>query len=203
MQVTNLMHMYKGLEDPDALTGVVSLRQGGPSTSDWILAAQKIGRWNEADSLFEVSLPTAADPAPASEITGLSVAAAALRDAPGGPMDDYLASFLAAGKPRLLLSVAEGWVRSAQGAAASVHAAAAGVAAAWRLTDWRSADHFLRARVLCILGRPLPGCYAQRTNSSGRGAAASCAYLSFGTEPSNGSKAETDTHRNGEQAPCR
>jgi hypothetical protein len=169
VQVTNLMHMYKGLEDPDALTGVVSLRQGGPSTSDWILAAQKIGRWNEADSLFEVSLPTPVDTAPTTEITTVPGAAAALRDVSAGPMDDYLASFLAAGKPRLLLSVAEGWVRSAQGAAASAHAAAAGVAAAWRLADWPSADHFLKARVLCTPGWPLPCCHAQGTDGSGLG----------------------------------
>ena len=158
VQVTNLMQVYKGLEDPDALTGVINLRQGGPSHADCILAAQKMGRWDEAAALFEVSS------APGVSEHGASTSA--LQHAQGvtsdalsahGAGEGYLQSFLAAGKPRLLLSVAEGMLRredqdlsageSAQSQHAQQRAAAAGVAAAWRLSDWSAADSFLKARV--------------------------------------------------------
>jgi hypothetical protein len=138
------MHIYKGLQDPDALTGMTLLRLGGPSRADLILAAETFGRWNEAAVLYEVQL----DPGTASpNSSGLSRAVQVLEHAPRIALpEDYLHSFLAAGKPRLLLSVAEGCLRDAVDARERLHVAAAGVAAAWRLTDWHAVDHFLSVR---------------------------------------------------------
>ena len=45
--------MYGKLEEPDGLSGLVQLRQGGATPADHMLAAQKAGAWSEALSLYE------------------------------------------------------------------------------------------------------------------------------------------------------
>ena len=56
MKVTFLLEVYGQLEEPDGLSGLVQLRQGGLTTTDQILAAEKAGAWSEALSLYEQSL---------------------------------------------------------------------------------------------------------------------------------------------------
>jgi hypothetical protein len=144
MQVTDLMHIYKGLQDPDALTGVTLLRSGGPSRADLILAAETFGRWNDAAVLYEVELDSWAAGLEESVFSG---AAQVLKHAPWRALPEgYLHSFLAAGKPRLLLSVAEGHLAAAADERDRRRIAAAGVAAAWRLLDWHSVARFLTVR---------------------------------------------------------
>lgn len=45
--------VYGKLEEPDGLSGLVQLRQGGATPADHMLAAQKAGAWSEALSLYE------------------------------------------------------------------------------------------------------------------------------------------------------
>ena len=137
------MHIYQGVQDPDALAGITQLRHGGPTRSDCILAAQTLGRWSEAAAFHEVELGAAAAPNNAA----FSGAAEALQHASAAALPEaYLQSFLSAGKPRLLLRVAEGCLSRAADVQSKVHAAAAGTAAAWRLTDWAAAERFLAVR---------------------------------------------------------
>ena len=48
------MSIYRELQDPDAVLGLVTLRTGGPTNADWITAAAKAGNWDEVASLYEV-----------------------------------------------------------------------------------------------------------------------------------------------------
>ena len=48
--------MYGQLEEPDGLSGLVQLRQGGLTASDQILVAEKAGSWGEALALYEHEL---------------------------------------------------------------------------------------------------------------------------------------------------
>lgn len=161
MQVTFLMHVYKSLNNPDGLVGLSTLRQGAAQRTtpdwrvtnhDWILAAQNVGRWSEVEALYEVRMR-----APAGEPrAAVATAAADLRGGPpsvrqqqllGVERADFLQSLLLAGRPQLLMSVADSWVSGAETREHAFQAAAAGVAAAWRCGEWSSLDRFLRVRV--------------------------------------------------------
>uniref|UniRef100_A0A7R9VTK1 Serine/threonine-protein kinase ATR n=1 Tax=Chlamydomonas euryale TaxID=1486919 RepID=A0A7R9VTK1_9CHLO len=58
-QVSFLLEVYGQLEEPDGLSGLVRLRQGGLTRSDQILVAEKAGSWGEALTLYEHQLCTA------------------------------------------------------------------------------------------------------------------------------------------------
>ena len=151
------MQMYQGLDDPDALTGAIAMRSSGATHEDSILAAQKMGRWSEVEALYEVSRPSAGAGDGAAS-SALQQAAGALRHARDSgsalarPPDGYLHSLLAANKPKLLLDVAAGWAQCA-GADVRTHAAAAGVAAGWRLGDWGATARFLQVSALQVCCR--------------------------------------------------
>lgn len=51
-----LLEVYGQLEEPDGLSGLVQLRQGGLTASDQILVAEKAGSWGEALALYEHEL---------------------------------------------------------------------------------------------------------------------------------------------------
>ncbi len=54
--MTFLLEVYGQLEEPDGLSGLVQLRQGGLTTGDQILVAEKAGSWGEALALYEHEL---------------------------------------------------------------------------------------------------------------------------------------------------
>ena len=55
-EVTFLLGLYSKLEEPDALGGVMKLRQGTSTLEDQRLAAEKNGSWGEASSLYELEI---------------------------------------------------------------------------------------------------------------------------------------------------
>lgn len=160
VQVSNLMHIYSGLNDADALLGVAALRQNGPTSADWIFAARKVGRWNDVESLYELESRPAANtelPAAAHQITSSihsAVHAAhdelsrscAVPSLSASATEDFLRCLMLAGKYQTLLSVADSWVSSAHGTSHAMVAGAAGVAASWRLGKWAVVDRFLKVR---------------------------------------------------------
>lgn len=56
LQVSFLLEVYGQLEEPDGLSGLVQLRQGGLTTSDQILVAEKAGSWADALAMYEHEL---------------------------------------------------------------------------------------------------------------------------------------------------
>lgn len=74
------MNIYKGLEDPDAVTGLVTVRTTGPTSTDWILAAEKAGRWDDAAALYEVEMTHHSALCPSAAPAALSRAAAELQE---------------------------------------------------------------------------------------------------------------------------
>ena len=56
LQVSFLLEVYGELEEPDGLSGLIQLRQGGLTHADQILAAEKAGSWSEALTLYEMAL---------------------------------------------------------------------------------------------------------------------------------------------------
>eukprot|EP00883_Tetradesmus_obliquus_P008640 jgi/Sobl393_1/19368/SZX76090.1 len=124
--VSFLLEVYGQLEEPDGLAGLVQLRQGGLTTSDQILVAEKAGAWSEALALYELALSQEA--ATAAETTA---AAAADRPSAAGAAADVLiqaARAVAAGGSANSSDL-EPLLRPAgsNGAAAAAAAAAAGV----------------------------------------------------------------------------
>lgn len=167
------MHVYKGLNNPDGLVGLSTLRQGAAQRAapdwrganhDWILAAQNVGRWSEVETLYEVRMrePVAeARGAVARAADGLGAGAPGARQQQllGPERTDFLRSLLLAGRPQLLLAVADSWAAGAETRAHAFQAAAAGVAAAWRCGEWGSLDRFLRVCLSCCgLLRVAAGC---------------------------------------------
>jgi hypothetical protein len=169
LQVSNLMHIYSSLNDADALLGVAALRQQGPTNADWICAAQKVGRWNDVESLYELET-RAADASP-DAYSAMQRASSLLRSAGRviGPVEstrscvvpsltaaaaeDLLRCSMLAGKYQTVVSVADSWVSGAQGPQA-LAAGAVGVAASWRLGNWAAVDRFLKVRpctLVCVL----------------------------------------------------
>eukprot|EP00879_Flechtneria_rotunda_P008531 GHRR01008938.1.p1 GENE.GHRR01008938.1~~GHRR01008938.1.p1 ORF type:complete len:1480 (+),score=620.50 GHRR01008938.1:516-4442(+) len=69
-EVSFLLEVYGQLEEPDGLAGLVQLRQGGLTTADQILAAEKAGAWSEALALYEQALSQEATAATAGNTTG-------------------------------------------------------------------------------------------------------------------------------------
>jgi serine/threonine-protein kinase ATR len=59
-EVTFLLGLYSKLEEPDALGGVMKLRQGTSTLEDQRLAAEKNGSWGEASSLYELEISSKA-----------------------------------------------------------------------------------------------------------------------------------------------
>ncbi|WIA34494.1 hypothetical protein OEZ86_012821 [Tetradesmus obliquus] len=87
--VSFLLEVYGQLEEPDGLAGLVQLRQGGLTTSDQILVAEKAGAWSEALALYELALSQEA--ATAAETTAAAAAArAADRQTAAGAAADVL-----------------------------------------------------------------------------------------------------------------
>ena len=62
-----MQEIYGKLEEPDGLTGLMRLRSGEPLLQDQILAAEKMGCWDEANALYEHNLQNEA-----GESSGLS-----------------------------------------------------------------------------------------------------------------------------------
>eukprot|EP00892_Ulva_mutabilis_P006464 jgi/Ulvmu1/418/UM001_0425.1 len=165
-QVTFIMHVYKSLNNPDALVGLSTLRQGASrqatpdwqiTNHDWILAAQKVGRWSEVEVLYEVRMHAAVEDtqgaaARAAGTLGGAAPGARQLQLLGAEREDFLRSLLLAGRPQLLMAVADSWVAGAEQRAHACQAAAAGIAAAWRCGEWTVLDRFLR-----VIDVPEPG----------------------------------------------
>lgn len=162
LQVTFIMHVYKSLNNPDALVGLSTLRQGTVQQAspdwqvtnhDWILAAQKVGRWSEVEALYEVRMRppvVGARDAAGRAAAALSGAGPGTRQQQllGAEREDFLRSLLLADRPQLLMAVADSWVAGAEQRSHAYQAAAAGIAAAWRCGEWSSLDRFLRVRAV-------------------------------------------------------
>eukprot|EP00798_Chlamydomonas_sp_ICE-L_P024092 gene24092-9666_t len=138
-QVTFLLEVYGQLEEPDGLSGLVQLRQGGLTTTDQILAAEKAGAWSDALALYEHALRK----------EGSSVGEGTSREEDGGGVNlanSSTAELQSVGHLQALVKQVDGLLgRQPEGGAACMQLAACGVAAAWRMGNWSLLREYLTA----------------------------------------------------------
>eukprot|EP00775_Hariotina_reticulata_P013107 gene13107-13235_t len=102
-EVSFLLEVYGQLEEPDGLAGLVQLRQGGLTSTDQILVAEKAGAWSEALALYEQAVSQEAAENAASEADA----------APGSAAGNALmlaARAVAAGQPLGMGGIGTSWV---------------------------------------------------------------------------------------------
>ena len=109
-----VQEIYGKLEEPDGLTGLMRLRSGEPLLQDQILAAEKMGCWDEANALYEHNLHTEA-----GRSSGLhSVLSSAQRG--------KLQCLLQMGHLQTMLAMVDGLSLSSDGAQPACHSAFSG-----------------------------------------------------------------------------
>eukprot|EP00963_Diacronema_lutheri_P004971 scaffold363_cov331-Pavlova_lutheri.AAC.92 len=132
-----LQRVYRGLEDPDSLAGLASLRESGEKIDDRLIIAESTGKWTEALSLYERERQTSswATGTSAAGKQDISCAQQQIHD------DGYLRCLLKMGHWSAVMTQANGLMhlmplRKAQ-------FASRGAEAAWRLGQWDMLDDYL------------------------------------------------------------
>ncbi|GAX74920.1 hypothetical protein CEUSTIGMA_g2366.t1 [Chlamydomonas eustigma] len=151
-QVSFLLEVYGQLEEPDGLSGLVQLRQGGLTTADQILVAEKAGAWGEALALYEHELGREGmssvmkqdEPDVRSNTSTISMGPQRSAEGLSSLQQGRLRCLLQVGYLQSLLQQVEGLlVRKQQQQQGCMQLLALGVSAAWRLGHWSVLKEFL------------------------------------------------------------
>jgi len=133
--VSFFISVYSELEEPDGISGFTRLRQGGPTNSDMVLAAERRGSWAEALTLYEQALQQEAGRSADAQLAPLET----LSSHASGQLD----CLLHMGHLQAVLQQTEGLALHAVGEA-RCKLAVKGIAAAWRMGRWDELESCLQ-----------------------------------------------------------
>mmetsp|Transcript_10928 Transcript_10928/g.67521 ORF Transcript_10928/g.67521 Transcript_10928/m.67521 type:complete len:2630 (+) Transcript_10928:210-8099(+) len=132
-----LQRVYRGLEDPDSLAGLASLRESGEKIDDRLIIAESTGKWTEALSLYERERQTSSWTSGTLSVDGQSKSCLQqqIHD------DGYLRCLLKMGHWSAVMTQANGLMHLLPSRKAQF--ASRGAEAAWRLGQWDMLDNYL------------------------------------------------------------